>query len=236
MFSLFLPEKCLHCEEPTAHARNPKTEEPFSHYLCEVCIRILMKQDPPAEQTVRDEFLRNGTGTELSHCLAAYTFMAGSPIQSIIHAFKYDGMIKLAEQFGKSIATFVPHEIDVIVPVPLHRTRLAERGYNQAEVLSDGMTSKPNLHIVQAAKRIRPTPSQTHLSLPKRIENMRGAFTLSRHAEHIKGKHILIVDDVMTTGSTLASVAETLLEARPKSISTLALAIAEQPSRLQLDK
>jgi competence protein ComFC len=124
----------------------------------------------------------------------------------------------------------VPKQANVIVPVPLHRTRLAERGYNQAEVIAKAIASESNMKIVQVIKRVRPTPSQTHLSVFERIENMRGAFSLSRQASEINGKHVLIVDDVMTTGSTLASVAQTLLEAKPKSISTLALAIAMQTS------
>jgi competence protein ComFC len=227
MFSLFLPERCVHCEEPTARALDPKTKEPFSHYLCDVCLRILSHQETPEEQTIRDEFGKLGKGIELAHCRAAYTFIAGSPIQSVVHSFKYDGMVKLAAQFGKSISFLTPHEVDVIIPVPLHRTRLAERGYNQAEAIAKAIASQTKANVVQAAKRARPTPSQTNLPLQKRIENMREAFALTRRAEEIKGKNILIVDDVMTTGSTLASVAETLLEAKPKSISTLALAIAE---------
>jgi ComF family protein len=141
---------------------------------------------------------------------------------------KYDSMMKLGSHLGQSLSYLVPKEVNLIVPVPLHRTRLAERGYNQAEVIAKAISSESNTAVVQAIKRVRPTPSQTHLSLPKRIENVRGAFALTRHASEMKGKHILIVDDVMTTGATLASVAETLMESRPKSISTLALAIAMQ--------
>lgn len=232
MFSLFLSERCVHCEEPTLFARNRRSLEPFQHYLCEVCNRILSFQSPPSEESVRDEFGKLGRGIELAHARAQYTFVAASPIQSVIHSMKYSGMVKLAALFGKSLAAFVPKEIDVIIPVPLHRTRMAERGYNQAEILAKSMAGKAE--VIRSVKRTRPTPSQTNLSLPKRIENMEGAFALTRHAKEIVGKHVLIVDDVMTTGSTLMSVAEAVMEAKPKSISTLALAIAEhtatQPS------
>jgi ComF family protein len=179
---------------------------------------------------IREEFERHGTNIKFTDTLAAYIFVAESPLQSIIHAMKYDGMMKLGLQLGKSLSYLVPKEVDVIVPVPLHRTRLAERGYNQAEVISKAIAAQSNTKVVKAIKRVRPTPSQTHLSLPKRIENMRGAFALTQDASGIKDKHVLIVDDVMTTGSTLASVAETLMEAKPKSISILALAIAIQTS------
>ena len=227
MFSLFLPEKCLHCEQPSAHSHNRKLKEPLSHYLCKICLRILNNQDAPQERMIRDEFERLGSTVELNNTLAAYIFVAESPLQSVIHAMKYDGMMKLGYHLGKSLSYLVPKEVNVIIPVPLHRTRLAERGYNQAEVIAKAITAQSNTNVVRAIKRVRPTPSQTHLSVSERIENMRGAFALSSNASKIKGKHIIIVDDVMTTGSTLASVAETLLEAKPKSISTLALAIAQ---------
>ncbi len=228
MFSLFLPEKCLHCEQPSAHSNNRKLNEPLSHYLCEVCLRILHHHDAPKERMIREEFERHGTKIKFTDTLAAYVFVAESPLQSVIHAMKYDGMMKLGSHLGKSLSYLVPKDVNVIVPVPLHRTRLAERGYNQAEVVAKAIAAQSNTKVVKAIKRVRPTPSQTHLSLPKRIENMRGAFAIMRDASGIKDKNILIVDDVMTTGSTLASVAETLMEAKPKSISTLALAIAMQ--------
>jgi competence protein ComFC len=179
---------------------------------------------------IRDEFERHGTGINFTHTLAAYIFVAESPLQSVIHAMKYDGMMKLGSHLGKSLSYLVPNEVGVIIPVPLHRTRLAERGYNQADVIAKAIGVQSNTKVVRAVKRVRPTPSQTNLSLPKRIENVRGAFALTRNASGIEDKNVLIVDDVMTTGSTLASVSETLIESKPKSISTLALAIAMQTS------
>ncbi len=175
---------------------------------------------------IRDEFERLGTSITFTYTLAAYIFVAESPLQSVIHAMKYNSMMKLGSHLGTSLSYLVPNEIGVIVPVPLHRTRHAERGYNQAEIIAKAIASQTNTTVVPAIKRVRPTPSQTHLSVPERIENMRGAFALTRQASEMKGKHVLIVDDVMTTGSTLASVAEALDEAKPKSISTLVLAIA----------
>ncbi|HET6401163.1 MAG TPA: phosphoribosyltransferase family protein [Candidatus Kapabacteria bacterium] len=227
MFSLFLPEQCLHCEHPTVRARNRGAKDRLSRYLCEVCIRILDYQEAPGEASIRNQFYLVASQLEVAHCRSAYSFAANSPVQSVVHAFKYDGMPRLAAQFGRSIAGLAPRETQIIVPVPLHRTRMAERGYNQAEMMASGIAERRDAAIIRALKRTRPTPSQTQLSIPERIENVRGAFALSRHAREIEGKHALIVDDVMTTGSTLASVAETLLEARPKSISILTLAVAE---------
>lgn len=227
MFSLFLSERCLHCEHPIDPSRNPSANDKLSRYLCEVCIRILDYQEAPDEDSIRTQFHRVASSLEIAHCRSAYSFAAKSPVQSIVHAFKYSGMPRLAAHFGRSIAGLAPREAEVIIPIPLHRTRMAERGYNQAEALARGIAERRDAAILHALRRTRPTPTQTHLSIPERIENVRGAFALSRDARKIEGKHALIVDDVMTTGSTLASAAETLLEARPKSISILVLAVAE---------
>jgi ComF family protein len=228
MFSLFLPERCVHCEHPTAHSRDPTANDKVSRYLCEVCIRILDHHEAPSEASIRDQFHLVASSLEIAHCRAAYSFGTESPVQSIVHAFKYSGMPRLAAHFGRSIAGLAPRKIDVIIPVPLHRTRTAERGYNQAEMLARGIAGRQEATMIRVLHRTRPTPSQTHLSIPERMENVRGAFALARHAKKIEGKHALLVDDVMTTGSTLASAAETLWEAKPKSVSILVLAVAER--------
>jgi ComF family protein len=226
MFDLFLPERCLHCDQPSIHSMNGAGSGMLSHYICEVCLRILEHQEPPNEDYFRNQFDRVAPGLELAYSSAAYSFRAESPMQSIIHAFKYSGMQRLAKTFGTGISGLAPAITSVVIPVPLHRTRLAERGYNQAEALAIGIAKRSKIHVIHALKRIRPTPSQTHLTLTERIDNVQGAFALTRHASAIKGKNVLIVDDVMTTGSTLASVAETVFAAKPKSVSILALAAA----------
>ena len=196
------------------------------HYLCTVCLRTLEGLGGPDTETVRDQFGIVASEIEFASCAAAYIFVAESPIQSIIHNFKYGSMPTLARSFGRSMKDLQPSNIDIVVPVPLHRTRMAERGYNQAEALAIGLAQNDRRRIVAALKRTRPTPSQTHLTIPERIENVRGAFALTSDAKKLRDKNILIVDDVMTTGSTLAAVAETLLSAHPKSVSTLTLAAA----------
>ena len=227
VLSLLLPERCIHCDEPTAFSRN-NHEDAFqlTHYLCKVCYRTTQHYDGPDEPTIRHQFALAASELPIAHHIGAYSFVVESPIQSIIHAFKYLRMQRLAEGLGQSISTLLPKRLDYIIPVPLHRTRLAERGYNQAESLAEGLAHTSTATVLRATKRIRPTPSQTFLSIPERIANMEGAFALTRHADVIKNKDVLIVDDVMTTGSTIASVAETVLAAKPKSISVLTMAIA----------
>ena len=209
--------------------RGTKVSPTIGSYLCVICHRILQANEGPPELEIRHKFAALLPELPINEVVAAYTFIQDSPIQSLIHAFKYEAMPRLATSLGRDIAYyFMPPKIECIVPVPLHRTRLAERGYNQAEALARGLARESKAKVVHAVKRIRPTPSQTQLSISERVENVRGAFALTHNASSIKDKHVLIVDDVMTTGSTLASVAETVLEARPKRISILTLALAQR--------
>ncbi len=227
MLSLFLPQQCLHCGQP-AIASRVKSTYPLAHYLCEVCARILEFDEPPNPPALKRHFSRVASDFEVRDLATVFTFVAESPVQSLIHSLKYSGMVHLAQQLGAIASEFAPAPFDCIVPVPLHRTRHAERGYNQAEAIALGVAKLRSARILHVAKRTRPTPTQTHLSLPQRVENVRGAFALTRHATDIAGMNVLVIDDVMTTGATLASVAVTLAEAKPKSISILALAAVSQ--------
>lgn len=161
---------------------------------------------------------------KIAGAYAPFNFMDEAPIQSLIHGLKYSGMMRLGRTLGAMAAESVSSKCDYIVPVPLHRTRRAERGYNQAHVLATGLGQVLRTPIADVCTRIRPTPTQTRLSLPERVENVRGAFALRRRAKSIAAKDVLVVDDVMTTGATIMSVCETIADAKPNSISVLALA------------
>lgn len=226
MLSLFLPEKCVHCEHPTTRSQKGRAKNALDKYLCAVCKRILEFQEQPGEEFLRDQLNLVASKHPLSKCRSNYWFNDASPVQSVIHSFKYSSMPQLAKHFGRILAPLVPSHAEVIIPVPLHRTRMAERGYNQARALAEGIGEARGGIVLDVLKRTRPTPSQTHLSISERAENMRGAFALTRHAEAVHGKHVVLIDDVMTTGSTLASAAEALFAAKPKSVSIVTLAAA----------
>ncbi len=137
-------------------------------------------------------------------------------------------MRKLATLLGIETALRLPDNlkaIDHIIPVPLHRTRYSERGYNQSECIAGGIATVLNNAPVSTKllTRVKPTPSQTGLTAEEREENMRGAFTLHKKATELKGKRLLLIDDVMTTGATLASAAVELDKAGPSSITIVAV-------------
>jgi ComF family protein len=136
----------------------------------------------------------------------------------------------MATERAKGLLT----ETDVLVPVPLHFTRHIGRGYNQADVIARrlGARNLADIPIVRAARRARSTETQTHMtSHEKRFANVRGAFALTRAARRIRGKHVVVVDDVMTAGATLKEVGRTLKKAEPASLCAMVLAVADPKHR-----
>lgn len=137
-------------------------------------------------------------------------------------------MPDLAIIIGKELTTRLPEmNYDMIVPIPLHGTRLGERGYNQSEKLAEGISSVVHIPIAKKhlVKRTRQTPSQTGLTLEERQKNMEGAFALTdKGKEALREKKILLVDDVITTGATMASAAEAIVAAQPEEIGLLVFA------------
>lgn len=161
------------------------------------------------------------------------------PLKHLIHQAKYHRQWMLAEILAnRLIAQERTQELlsatEVLVPVPLHPLRQIARGYNQADVIArrlagggKGTERTERLRVRHPAVRTRRTETQTHLhSRAKRVENLRGAFALV-DAASIAGKHVTIIDDVMTTGATLRSFARVLMAAKPASVSAIVLAIAD---------
>lgn len=116
--------------------------------------------------------------------------------------------------------------VDAIVPVPLAQKRLRQRGYNQSEKLAEGISSVTHLPIfTRAVERVVANPTQTQLTRAERRENVADVFMLSR-PELLAGKHLLLVDDILTTGSTLMACAEEMAKAGDVKISILTLGLA----------
>ena len=116
--------------------------------------------------------------------------------------------------------------MDLIIPVPLHRVKQAKRGYNQSTLIAAGLSEV--LHIPVSDKlllRVKDTESQTRKSRAERLNNMAGAFSIAENAD-LTGKHILLCDDVLTTGATLEACALALLAAEGVKISIATIGIA----------
>lgn len=158
----------------------------------------------------------------------AAAFLYGGPLADAILRLKYAGRTDLArglsELFADAALSYAGR-VDRVIPLPLHATRLRERGFNQSALLAAPVARALGVRLdVSCLVRVRPTRDQAGLPRTQRAENVRGAFAVRRPVE--LGR-VLLVDDVRTTGATLATAAETLLRAGAREVCTLALARAE---------
>ncbi len=158
-----------------------------------------------------------------------FFYSRGSDMARLVHDLKYRrfrGLARwLGERAGEELLTAGFFDgIDAVVPVPMHFWKKAVRGYNQTEEIALGIHHATGLQVVTALTAVRPHRTQTALTEEQRHRNVSGIFRL-RHPEKLAGKHLLILDDVCTTGATLTAASEAVLSVSPTArLSLLALA------------
>ena len=163
-----------------------------------------------------------------------YAFFSSFPysnptVKNLIRKLKYGRVNKIAVMLGDELSDYflkmslkIPAD-SVIVPIPLHKNRLRERGFNQSEAIAKSLSEKLKIPVLAALKKIKITPDQTELSGAERRQNLKGVFSVI-NPERIKSKNIILVDDVKTTGSTLEEAARTLKKTGAKRIFALTIA------------
>jgi ComF family protein len=200
--------------------------------LCPACAADLPRLSTPHCPRCA---LPTAQGESCGRCLAHpphfdRTFAAfsyGFPLDKLIQSFKYGHRLALAAYLGRELARLASASAgemaaDLIVPLPLHPLRLRERGFNQALELARPVAVALGLPLdPHACARIRYTPAQAGLPWKKRAENIRRAFHCTRE---LTGRHILLVDDVMTTGASLDECARTLKRHGAAEVSLLVVA------------
>lgn len=164
--------------------------------------------------------------------LSMFRFYPGGLVQDMIHQIKYKGQTNIAYRLGKRYGEILTQcekisDLSHIVPVPLHKKRMRGRGYNQSKYFADGLSSALGVPAVpHLISRIKDTSSQTTKSRKERLQTMEGAFKLN-HNQDLRDQHILLVDDVLTTGSTLEAVTQTLATISPIKVSFATIALAQ---------
>ena len=166
---------------------------------------------------------------ELSFDFAAAAYRSRGVVRDLIHRFKYNQQMHLrhllarmlCEGFGDPrLAALAP---DLLVPVPLHPTRKREREFNQAETLAALAGRRLGMPVADCLQRTRYTLTQTHFHREERFENLEGAFALRRGAD-VTGRSVVLVDDVLTTGSTADACAGVLREAGASAVVVITVA------------
>ena len=149
-------------------------------------------------------------------------------LKELIHKFKYKGKTVLAKAFSKLMLDCIKDnpevtDADLITVVPLHKERLKEREFNQSLLIASPISKEYSLPLANTLQKTRKTKYQNELLKSERLKNLRGAFSVFSKID-ISGKKILLIDDVMTTGSTLSECAKTLLDGGALSVTCFTLA------------
>lgn len=218
---LLLPRRC-----PVCQRRLEYTEQS----LCAVCASCLPRLWLPGIDD--NDMLRHlWTRVPVEHAFSLVAYRHNSPFHQLLMHIKYQSDTALAYRLGwwagsEAVRAGLDEYADVLVPVPLTARRLRERGYNQARLLADGMGRAMGVPVMELLARQQQGTSQTHLSGEGRAQNTTRIYH-ARLPEALRGGRVVLVDDVMTTGSTLAQCAEAILEADPSAhVSLLTLAFA----------
>ncbi|MBK8502304.1 MAG: ComF family protein [Saprospiraceae bacterium] len=203
---LVYPNLCVGCHEEAVH------DEELFCINCETKLPLTdFHEIQPNEATDR---MAGGFG--FLRGLSMFRFYPGGMVQHMIHEIKYRGQTNIARRLGRRYGVLLkelPDFIDLhcIVPVPLHPRKLRSRGYNQSRFFAEGLAD--SLICFSSSNyllRTKETSTQTSKTRYERLESMMKAFSVSDKASVLKGKHILLVDDVLTTGATLMSCAQAL--------------------------
>lgn len=219
--NLFYPKVCESC------GKNLISDE---NVICLECLYNIPKTNFYKESENIVERLFWGR-VELEHAASYFHYTKGSVFQKLIHKLKYKGKQEIGVELGKLLGEALRKSefydtIDILVPVPLHPKRLKHRGYNQAKCIADGMAEIMNLPIDEKnLVRTKATETQTKKSRIARWENVENIFILKDPAEY-ENKHILLIDDVVTTGATLEACAHGILKAKNSKVSIAVLASA----------
>lgn len=199
-------------------------------WLCRKCLAELprTRYEEADFNTMEQHFAGK---VPIEHATAYFFYEKGAPYSNILHDIKYRstplmGRWLTARAVSDMASSHFFDGIDMVTAVPLHRSKLAKRGYNQSEYLALGIGDALGIPYVEALKAVRPHSTQTHKGALERWQNIQGNYKLRADAAVLTGKHILLVDDVVTTGSTLTVCASLLKQIPGTTISLFTLAAA----------
>jgi competence protein ComFC len=226
--ALLYPPHCAACHADTA----------AGVHLCAECARRVRRIEAPFCARCSEPFdgaiartftCSNCADRRLHFDAAVSGYLSRGVVREFIHRFKYERHYYLRHQLADWLAAVLEDErirecrADFLVPVPLHAARFREREFNQAEVLARLLSARSGIPLLPCLQRTRYTTTQTRLDRQERMENLRGAFTV-RQNSIVRGSHLILVDDVLTTGSTVDECARVLRQSGAASIRVVTVA------------
>lgn len=226
--SLVYPPHCAMCAG---------TPEPGTH-LCATCKNAARRIRPPFcgvcsqpfDGAIDGDFACANCGQRRFHFECAVTcYRSCGVVRELVHRFKYHREFHLRHPLADWLAESLEdpriarRRFDFFVPVPLHATRRREREFNQAQVLADLLSRRTGVPLLDCLRRVRHTTTQTRFDRAERMENLLNAFQLRKNAV-VQGKHLVLVDDVLTTGSTVDECARVLKIAGAESVRVVTVA------------
>ena len=235
LLSVIFPDDCRVCGSALQNfSRIPVCDaclaspSPFvAEFFCTSC-RTPFLNAAPLDELGRCRLCSAGlTGFDAALSYGEYE---GS-LRKLIHLFKYGQVLPLAKPMAKLLASALPRDtsFDCIVPMPMHWRRQWSRGFNQSEVLARALGNRTGIAVKNAVRRSKATPAQAGLTNAERRTNVAGAFRI-RSREAIVGKHVLLIDDVFTTGATASACAAVLKRAGARRVTVLTLARVDRRS------
>lgn len=224
LLDFLFPPLCLSCGDRLG------SEDRF---LCAHCAHSLTRvcETDPTMCVLNERFARTQS---ISAFAPLYYFEEHGVLQDVVHALKYGGMTSVGECFGRQLGAHLQTQsayadIHFIVPIPLHVQKERERGYNQSDWICRGIARVLQVPVERRIlRREKNTRTQTKLTAAERIENVSGAFTVEPSAlSSLRRKHVLLVDDVVTTGATLQACAATLIRAGAQRVVCASIGAAK---------
>ena len=219
---LFYPEVCVCCGE----GLNAKED-----LVCTMCIFKLPKTN--FHNTVDNPLAKVFWGRVDVHSVAAYChYQKGNMVQDLVHELKYKGKkelgVDIGNWYGRDLkASTLFNTAEVIIYIPLHPAKLRKRGYNQSACFAEGLSQSMGIPVLHGAlSRVKNTDTQTRKSRYERWENVEGIFKVDK-VEELKGKHVLLVDDIITTGATIEACAIELNKVSVKALSIASIGCAD---------
>ncbi len=217
--SLIYPRYCAACKSALA-----KGEE----FVCTHCIHNLPRTNYH-QYSDNPVYSRISGRVNLSFASSFLLFRKGSIVQALLHELKYNNQPEIGRLLGRVyghelIQMECSSQLNLIVPIPLHEWKRKRRGYNQSEEFAKGLSDSMKIPVdTLAVKRVLNTETQTRKSRLMRWENVREVFVVT-DTQRVEGKHVLLADDVITTGATIEACSHALSNAQCKAISAVSIA------------